>query len=202
MKRYFLLMPLLAVLAAGCASKQPTIGAWRGDGFSPAPTDKIALTYRPNPSPEDAQLGQMLTNELQRMGFNLVPQAEADYTLVYAVEDDSTETYIPRRDFGLPLARPTEIGPTPMSNQTRFGLLPTGFTPAPSTGPTVVVFYSKGIHLYLYTNPVMHSGKFETAWSGCIEAGENISAKREPALIEALLEHFGQDFVGQTTLDK
>ena len=80
-KARWLLLPLLVILLAGCASKHPTIGAWRSTGFSPARTDKIALTLRPNPGAEDEELGRLLTAEFQRQGFNLVPQAEADYTL-------------------------------------------------------------------------------------------------------------------------
>ncbi|HEX5398941.1 MAG TPA: hypothetical protein VFY06_07825 [Verrucomicrobiae bacterium] len=191
-------------MSAGCASKRPIIGAWRTDGFSPAPTDKIALTVKLNPSPEDAQLGEMLTNELQRLDFNLVPQADADYTLVYAVEDDSTATYIPRRDFAVSTPVQTSQGNVRLGNPVLapFAQPQPGFTAAPSLGPTVVVYHTKGIRLYLYTNPQTHSGKFETAWTGSIEAGENISADREPLLIAALLKYFGQNYVGRVTLDK
>jgi hypothetical protein len=202
MKQYFLLMPLLAMLAAGCATKQPMIGAWRTEGFSPAPTDKIALTLRPNPSPEDAQLGEMLTDELHRMGFNLVPQAEADYTLAYAVEDDSTATYIPERDFAVTTPSQTSQAPLRPVTPLPFVHPMDGYDPAPSIGPTIVVYHTKGVRLYLYTNPQTHSGKFETAWSGCIEAGEDISADLEKVLIQELLNYFGQDYHGRVNLDE
>jgi hypothetical protein len=204
MKTLFLLMPFLAMLSAGCATtNHPTLAARRGDGFSPARTDKIALTLRPNPGPEDALLGRLLTAELQREGFHLVPPEQADYTLVYAVEDDSTATYLPERDFVVATPQETEqqraasaTPPPPGFSRPR-----PGFTPASSIGPTVVVYHDKGIRLYLYTNPQTHAGKFELAWSGCIEAGERISPDREPMLIKKLLGYFGQDYLGQVNLD-
>lgn len=204
MRAHFLLLPLLVVLSAGCATKQPIVGAWRTDGFSPAPTDKIALTLRPNPSPEDAQLGEMLTDELQRLGFNLVSQAKADYTLAYAVEDDSTATYVPRRDFAVSTPSQTTRDTLSSANPAAAPFVrPTpGFTAAPSIGPTVVVYHTKGIRLYLYTNPETQSGKFVTAWSGCIEAGQSISGERERVLIEKLLNYFGHDYHGTVNLDE
>ena len=203
MKAHRLLPTFLALLLTGCASNHPMMGARCGTGFSPAPTDKIALTLRPNPSTEDAELGRILTAELKREGFNLVPQAEADYTLAYAVEDDSTETYLPRRDFAVSPAPQTTRDIIVSANPAPPGFTrapPSGF--APSLGPTVIVYHSKGIRLYLYTNPQTHPGGLQIAWSGCIDTGENISAKREPLLIQALLEHFGQDYAGQVSLPK
>ena len=201
MKAHCLLLSLLTIVLAGCASNHPTMGAWRGAGFSPARSDKIALTLRPNPSAEDAEVGRILTAELEREGFNLVPLAEADYTLAYAVEDDSTETYLPRRDF--------TISPPPQTSNVIMasGIPgPPGLTPVTpqgyqsSIGPSVIVYHSKGIRLYLYTNPKTHPGGFQIAWSGCIDAGEKVSAKREPLLVEALLGYFGKDYVGRVTL--
>lgn len=202
MQLHCLLLPFLTILLAGCASNHPTVGAWRSAGFSPAPTDKIAFTLRPNPSDEDAEAGRILTAELERKGFNLVPLAEADYTLAYAVEDDSTETYLPRRDFALspPPQTSQDILASAAPGPSGYMRAPSGF--APSIGPTVVVYHSKGIRLYLYTNPQTHSGKFQLAWSGCIDAGERVSAKREPLLIEALLGYFGQDYVGRVALSQ
>ena len=203
MKAHRLLPTLLALLLTGCASNHPTVGARRGTGFAPAPTDKIALTLRPNPSAEDAELGRILTAELKRGGFNLVPQAEADYTLAYAVEDDSTETYLPQRDFAVSPAPQTTRDIILSANAALPGFTrapPSGF--APSLGPTVIVYHNKGIRLYLYTNPKTHPGGLEMAWSGCIEAGDRVSAKREPLLIEALLTHFGQDYIGSVNLNK
>jgi hypothetical protein len=204
MKTHRLLPTFLALLLTGCASNHPMMGARCGTGFSPTRTDKIALTLRPNPSTKDAELGRVLTAELKREGFNLVPQAEADYTLSYAVEDDSTETYVPQRDFVVATPRQTaqELAASATPPPPGFSRPPPGFTPASFIGPTVVVYHNKGIRLYLYTNPKTHPGGLEMAWSGCIEAGDRVSAKREPLLIEALLTHFGQDYIGSVNLNK
>lgn len=201
----FSLLPLaLAIFLAGCASKHPTVGAWRGTGFSPARTDKIALTLRPNPGAEDAELGRLLTAELQRQGFNLVPQAEADYTLAYAVEDDSTATYVPRHDVAVAAPPQTSQYIISSANQAQpgFSRPPPGFTPASSIGPRTYVYHNKGLRLYLYTNPKTHPGGLQIAWSGCIEAGERVSAEREPLLIKKLLGYFGQDYHGTVNLDE
>jgi hypothetical protein len=202
MKAHRLLPALLALLRTGCASKHPTVSAWRGTGFNPARTDKIALTLRPNPSPEDAELGRLLIAELKREGFSLVPRSETDYTLAYAMEADSTETDMPQHDFA--------VSSTPQTTRdilTSATPAPPGFTRAPpgyspSLGPTVVVYHNKGIRLYFYSNPMTHPGGLQIAWSGCIEAGERFSAEREPLLIEKLLGYFGQDYHGTANLDK
>jgi len=193
---------VLAVFLAGCATSHPTVGAQRGAGFSPARTDKIALTLRPNPSQEDAQLGRLLTAELQREGFNLVSSAEADYTLAYALEDDSTETDVPWRDFTVPSDPQSsrDIIASATSPPPGFARAPAGT--APSIGSTAIVYHSKGVSLYLYTNPKTHGGKFQLAWSGCIDAGNGVSTQREALLIEKLLGYFGQDYIGRVNLAK
>jgi hypothetical protein len=203
MKARCLLLPLLAILLAGCASNRPMVGAWRGAGFSPAQTDKIALTLRPNPGDADAEAGRILTAELVREGFNLVPLAEADYTLAYAVEDDSVENYVPARVYAVSTPSQTSqniIAPGMSAPPAFTPQSPQGFQPY--IGPTLIVYHTKGIRLYLYTNPKTHPGGLQIAWSGCIDAGEKVSAKREPLLIEALLGHFGQDYVGRVSLPK
>jgi hypothetical protein len=199
------LLPLLslAILLAGCASDHPTVGARRGAGFSPTPTDKIALTLMRNPSDEDAELGRLLTAELKREGFNLVPPAEADYTLAYAVEDDSVASYVPARNFVVPNpAERTEVKVIEQTGPEFAGFVPPPLGPTPSAPPEVVVYHTKGIRLYLYSNPKTHSGKFEVAWSGCIDAGEKITANRAPRLIQTLLGYFGQDYRGRVNLDQ
>lgn len=199
--KFLQLLLLLAILSAGCASTHPTVGAWRDAGFSPKRTDKIAFALRPNPNSEDAELGRLLTAELKREGFNIVPAAEADYTLAYVVEDDSTEHYLPERDFtvgGPPQRTPNIVVPSKMPPP---GLEEAQLYTPPSISPGVVVFHNKGLRLFLYTNPKAHGGNLQLAWSGCIEAGETVSSDREPLLIKTLLGYFGENYVGRVDLN-
>ncbi|HXE42305.1 MAG TPA: hypothetical protein VN516_04705 [Candidatus Baltobacteraceae bacterium] len=201
-QRFSLFSLFLIILSAGCASNHPTVSASRNASFMPTRADKIALTLRPNPNAEDAELGRALTVELQQESFNLVPMAEADYTLAYMMEDDSVEAYLPARNFTI------ESAPPQTSAQIKASASPTppGFARPriegfqQSISSETVVFHSKGIRLYLYTNPKTHSGNFQIAWSGCINAGERISSEREPLLIKTLLGYFGQDYNGQVNL--
>ena len=205
MKLYLYSLTLIsAILLIGCVSNHPTVGAWRGAGFSPVRTDKIALTLRPNPNHEDAELSRVLTTELKCEGFNLVPLEEADYTLAYVVEDDSVENYVPTPQFTVSTppqttkeitGPPNQIG---SSYQTPTGMVPSGYQQPQSQ--MLIVYHDKGIRLYLYTNPKTHPGGLRVAWSGCIEAGEKVSVEREPLLIQALLGHFGQDYNGHVSL--
>jgi hypothetical protein len=204
MNTLFSLLFVLVILSAGCASKHPTVSARRNGGYAPARTDKIAFTVQPNPRAESAELGRLLTAELKTEGFQLVPAAAADYLLAYALEDDATETYLPQHDFVVQnpsqtseyiLAAGTPAQPGFVRPRERFDT-------AQSIGPTVVVYHNFGIRLYLYTNPQTHAGKLDIAWSGFIESGKKIPANRELTLIEALLEHFGQDYVGRVNLAK
>ena len=186
-----ILLPLiLAILLSGCASNRPTVGAWHDSHFTLARTDKLALTLRPSPTEEDARLGGILTAELNREGFNLVPLAEADYALTYVIENNPEESQVPGQ---LPFMQtPPQttgqiVNPTVESFQT---------TPPPTT----VVFDNKDIRLYLYTNPKTHPGGLQLVWTGSINAGETISAQREPLLVEALLGYFGRSYAGPVNL--
>jgi hypothetical protein len=198
MKNYYcFLLPLaLVILSAGCASNRAAIGAWRSVGFSPTPADKIALAVMPHPSKQDEELGRVLIAELESKGFNIVPQAEADYTLAYAVEDDWTVS-----DVSVQPVQPPATPPTVVVVPSRFGAAI--IQPLPEIERTIlqpVVFYTKGIRLYLYSNPKNHPGDLQTAWEGCIDAGQRMSARREPILVKTLLNYFGQDHIGRVSL--
>lgn len=191
----YLFSILAMVFAAGCASNHPVVGAWREGNFFPTRTDKIALTLRPHPNAEDALLGQMLAAELKRENFDIVPLAEADYTLAYAVENDAVESFVSSPQF--------TVQTPPQS--TREMVLPNGmpvYQPAQDGASSAhpAVYDTKGIRLYLYTNPQTHAGNFQIVWSGCIDAGERISEGREPLLIKSLLGYFGKDYNGAINL--
>jgi hypothetical protein len=207
MKTLCLLLSFLIILLAGCATNNGVIVSARHDAhFSPTPADKIVMALRPNPSAEDAALGSALLAELARENFNIVTNADADYTLTYMVEDDSTErTYYHQEQI---LGRnPFVVTPPPQSTreiETPLMLNNSSQYESQETimVPTTLVYRSKGIRLYLYANPKTHPGGLQIAWSGCIEAGKSIPADREPILIKTLLVHFGQDYAGNVSLPK
>jgi hypothetical protein len=190
---FFLLMLTLITFSTGCVSNRVNVGAWRDSNFSPTRTSKIALILMSNPSIEDAELGRVLMSELKRENFNLVPYSEADYTLACAVEDDSEQIYTPSQQPFLSTS-PQITGQA--YDESAFRTQQTQFP------PTLVVVHKKDIRLYLYTNPQTHPGSLQIAWTGSIEAGEKISADREPVLIETLLRYFGQEYAGPVKLPK
>jgi len=187
----------LLLIAAGCASNHPVVGAWGRPGLAPQRTDKIALTARPNPNDADAQLGRMLVPELQAAGFVMVPVEEADYLLAYAVEDDATV----ERGHKTVLAPSKPAFNHPQTTQQIVDQNLARRQPENLRVPTTYVDERQGIRLYLYTNPKTHSGKFNLAWSGCIDAGEKVSAEREPLLIRTLLGYFGKAYNGTVDLN-
>ncbi|HEX4349897.1 MAG TPA: hypothetical protein VH251_05905 [Verrucomicrobiae bacterium] len=182
-----------AILLSGCASTQPTVGAWHDSHFTPQRTDKLALTLRPDPTDEDARLGRILTAELEREGFNLVPLAEADYALTYVIENSAETSEVPGALPSMQMPPQTSRDIVTPPNAESFQ------KPPPAT---TVVFDDKDIRLYLYTNPKTHPGQLQLVWTGSIHAGETISDGREPLLIEALLGYFGQDYDGPVNLPK
>lgn len=197
-KANFLLLSLLTILSAGCASNRVLVSTRHDAHFSPTPADKISMALRPNPSAEDAALGSVLLAELARENFNIVTNVDADYVLAYLVEDDSTENYVPARDYAIsaPSQTSKDIIASGLPAPPGFTRAPSGF--APSAGATIIVYHNKGIRLYLYANPKKYPG-LQIAWEGCIEAGESIPAEREAVLIRTLLGYFGQDYIGRVT---
>ena len=194
-----LLFLCLVILSTGCATNSVLVTAQRDSNFFPTPTDRINMSRRPNPSAEDAMLGSLLASELARQHFNIVTNPDAEYTLTYLVEDDSTATYIPSRHYAV-LPPNETIGLTqPIATITPLVQDP-AIREEETAAPVMVVYHAKGIRLYLLANPKRHPGGLQIAWQGCVEAGTAISPDHEAALIRALLEHFGTDFSGKVTL--
>jgi hypothetical protein len=52
------------IFLAGCATNKTEVNTWRDTQFSPAVTNTIAMTDRPKPTAEDAELGQILATEM------------------------------------------------------------------------------------------------------------------------------------------
>ena len=189
----FCLSLTLAGVWTGCATQRPEVGAWRNPQFSPSRTDKLALTDRPNPSPHDATLGRLLVAELQRGGYALVPPDQADYLLTYVVADNV--------DFDYSQAHVSVMsGPSPSSRG--------NFSPLGGAGPSVpatayvspVMYHTRDLRLYLYTNPKTHAGNLQLAWQGNIAADLSESPDRDTVLIRTLLGYLGKEYSGRADL--
>lgn len=187
---------LLLVLSAGCVTHRPELNTWRDDRFAPSPTNTLAFTARPNPSAEDAALGQMLVAEMRREGFVFVPEAQADYLLTYVLDDTMDErTYVE--------IHPHEsmMSVRPLTPQTTQQAIYSSYSPMTGADTvTTLVFHSKDIRLYLYTNPKTHPGGLQMAWQGNMAAGKSVTAARELQLIRTLLGYFGKDQNGRVNL--
>jgi hypothetical protein len=197
---FLLLLPILAVglLASGCASSKPQISAWRNADFSPSSTNKLALTLRPHPSPEDARLGEMLVAELERKGFKLVPSEQADYLLTYAL-DQVTDTVVCQD----PLLNTWQQTPPAQSSRQMNEQIQFPRVHAQTlqgNGLKTVSYLSRNIRLYLYTNPKTHEGCFQVAWQGNIDIDQHASEENELLSLKALLAYFGTDHNGPVQL--
>lgn len=199
----FLFLSLaLAAFFTGCATAQKgiLITTQRNPDFSPTRAETISMTLRPNPSPEDVVLGSALTAEMASEHFNIITNADANYTMTYLIEDDST-TVISEHDEVNPV-----LAPPPQSNRqiisgAVFGqpYSPNG-TYTVSTVSTPLIFTDKGIRLYLYTNPKIRSGGIQIVWQGYIGGGRTVTPERIPLMVKTLLNYFGQDYTGRIDL--
>lgn len=191
------LLPALVILLAGCATHRPVVSAWRDSQSTPTRADTIGLIAQPDASPANAELSRLLTAELKREGFKLVPVEQADYLMAYTLEDELV-------DQGRTVAMTTPTSP-PQTTRQVLGFSATGDSLTDPTLPArtisqPVVFRNRGIRLFLYNNPKTHPGGFQIVWQGYITAGQTASAERETALIRALLGYWGQEYHGSVNL--
>jgi hypothetical protein len=183
----------LAFLATGCATQRPRVDTWRNPQYSPTQVDKIALTDRPNPRPQDATLGRLLVAELQRKGFAMVPAEQADYLLTYVVSVSYDEDY--RHVSTTVVSAPSQVAwdDTTMPQAWHASVPPTVYV-------NPVIYRSRDLRLYLYTNPKTHSGNFQMVWQGNITAELTASPERDSVRIRTLLGYFGKDQNGRVDL--
>ena len=173
------------------------VSTWRDSALTPTRSDKIALMLQHNPRPETAALGRLLTAELKREGFNLVPVEQADYLMAYTLEDELV-------DQGRSITTITPASPP----QTTAQVMAQPIIGHSATEPTIparvvsepVVYRNRGIRLLLYNNPQTHPGSFQIVWQGYIAASGTTSAERETALIKTLLGYLSQEQHGSVNL--
>ncbi len=187
------LLPPLVILMAGCATRHPMVSTWHESEFSPTRADKIALTLRPQPSPEDAALGRLLVDELKREGFNLVPMEKADYLIAGTLTDELVTDQQHRITTTVPAPPPQTTG--------QIMTLQSSSVPETSISRPVI-FRNRGIRLFLYTNPKTNPSGLQIAWQGYIATGQPATAERETLLIRTLLGYFGQEQHGPVNLGR
>jgi hypothetical protein len=192
----FLPILTLLVLSTGCASPRPLVSAWHNSDFSPTPVDKIAMTLTPNPSAKDAELGRLLTVELRREGFYLVPLEKADYLLACTADGERGA------DRQQVITITASAGPSQTSDQFFSPLPPVTISGSVSNTPSTAtlepgVAHAHSIRLVLYTNPKNNPAGFQVAWQGYIASA---SSEREMALVRTLLGYFGREQHGPVTL--
>lgn len=198
------LFPLLLFVvwwSTGCASKQAYVIARLDPQYSPTSSNKLALARQNQPRSEEQELSRALVAELERQGFQIVPQAEADYTLACWIENDwrTQKTIVRTVEPGLVLRGgvPTQMPLAPGS--------PTQFYHHQLHHHQVARVVdeqvpAQGIRLRLYPRESPQAGRFQPAWDGYIDGGSKISLKRQPILLKTLLGYFGRDFNGRATL--
>ena len=191
------LLLALVFLSAGCATKRPMVNTWRNPQFSPARTNTVALTQRPNPTPEDAALGQMVVAELQHAGFTLGPAERADYLLTYVFSENAQERVVngPALIRMQPPQTTGQIGSDFYQRGNDFYL-----SSVPANQVWTSQYRAKDIRLYLYTNPKTHPAGFQQVWQGTIMVGNKVSSEREQVLLRTLFRYFGQDQNGRVEL--
>lgn len=182
------LLPALVILLAGCATRCPMISTWQNSQVVPTRADTFALTRQPHASPENAELDRLLTAELKREGFHLVPAAHADYLIAGALEDELVSQ---GRSVAL-----TTPGSPPQTTAQMAGVYATEPTFPPTTALQPVLFRKRGIRLFLYRNPRIHPGSLQIVWQGYITAGQAASAEDETARIKTLLGYLGREYHG------
>ncbi len=191
----FLSLPLASLLT-GCATSGPQVNTWRDTQFSPTMTNTIAMTDRPKPTAEDAQLGQILVTEMQRAGFDFVPAAQADYLLTYVTDNLTDE-----QPYLQSLPQESLASNRPLTPQTSGQILETYNAPSSRTVTLkTFVFRSKEISLYLYTNPQKQAGGLKMVWQETITAGKSVTAEQEHILVRTLLDYFGKNHSGRVDL--
>lgn len=168
------------------------ISTWQDSQTAPTRADTFALTLQPHASPQNAELSRLLTAELKREGFHLVPIAHADYLIAGILEDELVSQ-------GRSVVLTTPGSPPQTAAQTagRYAAEPT-FSSTTVLQP--VVFRKRGIQLFLYRNPKTHPGGFQIVWQGYIAAGYAASAEDETARIKTLLGYLGREYHGSVNL--
>jgi hypothetical protein len=205
----FIVFLALAAFFGGCATtpKGILITTRSNPDFSPTRTDAICMSLQNHPSKEDTALGSALMAELANEHFNIITNADARYTLVYLVEDDST-AFISEHDETDPVLAPPPQNNAQMVSSGMFGqpYNPGGMYSSPgglyktTDVTTPLVFTDKGIRLYLYARPKGQSGGLQLAWEGYIGGGRTVTPERIQFLIKTLLGYFGQDYTGRIDL--
>lgn len=149
-------------------------------------------------------LREVLLAELKQSGFHLVEPEQADFTLVYWIDEAwKPGTRVVSSRAGTWPDPSLESGHALMPMSLPY-FAPAGFAVYDQPGGIQRVvdapIATKGIRLKVFPQDSMHSGRLVTAWDGYIEMGSQIHEDREPVLLRTLLNYFGIEFTGRAQL--
>lgn len=191
-------------LLTGCAIRKAQVVARSDVPLVVATTNTFAIANHPTPVAGDDALKRDLVRELNRAGFQLTTATNADYTIVYWIEEGWRTTRGGGPQFGyaggpIPMGGPMLAGQYGSYEQVRPGFYG---NPYRDYGMDVErPLPSQGIHLQLYTRDDLRAGRLQRAWEGFIDAGFTVTPEREPFLLRTLIAYFGKDHVGKVKID-
>lgn len=184
-------------LLSGCATRPNLIARSGGSGVSTNDL-KVAFIAQPHPRPEDQLLMRNVTSELGRRGFRLVESTNADFLISCGVEDNWLTRQVESRESlsGANMTRSEPYFRYPNGLMERRDAAP--YTPSSEEGYIRV----QGIRMRVYSAESLRQRSFEMAWEGYVEAGLQLRPEQQPALLRALFDYFGHDFVGHVKIEK
>lgn len=194
------LLLTLTGLITGCASRTALVIARRDAQFNLSAASKISLAAHAHPRESELALQQTLITALHERGIEIVPPAQADFTLAYWLDDSwkPGKKVVYYYDGGwqntYPMAQPTFMYAGPQGQMLYEDQRPIRQRVVDSP------YYIQGIRLKVYPKTGTNTDPFKAAWEGYIEGGKRVSHKRERVLLRTLLNYYGKDFAGRTAL--
>jgi hypothetical protein len=171
------IIALCALAATGCSHYRAYISSVADPAFSPQRTDPLFLTLPTDANIQERKLRSVLRNVLCHDGFTVVDTPEKAIWLLGLSYERST------RSFG---------------SETQAIVVPLSIPVASSRTHEDVGAESKA---YLYLIQAQTS-KGRSAWEGSISTRAEVFHEYQPMIFHPLLERFGKDVEGSTTLSK
>lgn len=145
---------------------------------------------------QDTALQGVVVAELERGGFRIVPQSEADCTLACQVENNWRTCLRPP----MPLFQSSVTLVFANRGCAVQPVKPLLVSYSAGAFPCKKQIPALGVRLDFYSSPSLRAGRFETAGESTIEAGSGLRPEREPIQVKILLTYSGREYVGRLKL--